>query len=392
MPAERITRRSRRLSRRSPIDLADYGGIHEGSPVADHITSLHGGSISSSGIAIPIPLPFSPSPPMFSTNASDGVPSLPSPNTMVTHLPFTPGSSHTRNRRKGHIPRPPNAFMVFRSWLWNKNDLKNVERDNRNVSRIAGSIWRDFSEEQRAPFRKMAEETKMRHAQLYPEYRYTPSFRKAKKSSQRPPKRRREGSTKKKTRVTVSMVPQATLHVPPMVIGLPTAEINIKQESPPMPELRTPDLMWPLEELEEFVPTDDIPLLTLDDCCDTTSEMPGPCPIPRYADPAVNSALCGVKPEAALFVDECMLTSFNSYSSPPPTSPFTPFEQSQSSTHDGFSWGSLSPSHSPIVFSNPFKNTGYSSDPQSSSLTTLDQLFDQSISPITPIPPHVNYW
>ncbi|KIM54235.1 hypothetical protein SCLCIDRAFT_99844, partial [Scleroderma citrinum Foug A] len=76
------------------------------------------------------------------------------------------------------IPRPPNAFMVFRSWLWNKDNLKSVERDNRNVSRIAGRYWNELTNEQRAPFRKMAEEAKVRHAELYPEYKYAPTFRK----------------------------------------------------------------------------------------------------------------------------------------------------------------------------------------------------------------------
>lgn len=387
MPAQRTTRRSRRLSRRSPINLADYG-VYEDSPVADHnIPSLHGGS-SSSSIAMPIPIPLPPSLPMFTANTSDDVPSSSPSPTIATHLPFTPGSSHTRNRRKGHIPRPPNAFMVFRSWLWNKDNLKNVERDNRNVSRIAGRLWNDLSEEQRAPFRKMAGEAKVRHAQLYPEYKYTPTFRKPNKSSQRLPKRRREGSTKK-TRITVPVVPQVNFQVPPMVPSSQTPAINIKQETPPLSDSRTPDLVWPLEELEEFVPTEDIPLLSLDDCCDMTLKMPEDCPLPRYAEPAVDSALCGVKPEAALFVDECMLTAFNSYSPLPSTSLFAPFEQSQSSTYDGFSWGSSSPTRSPIMFSNPFE---YSSDEKSFSLQTLDQLFDQSISPITLMPPHINHW
>ncbi|KIJ21450.1 hypothetical protein PAXINDRAFT_32552, partial [Paxillus involutus ATCC 200175] len=75
-------------------------------------------------------------------------------------------------------PRPPNAFMVFRSWLWNKDNLKSVERDNRNVSRIAGRYWNELSEAERAPFRKMAEEAKLRHAELYPEYKYSPMSRK----------------------------------------------------------------------------------------------------------------------------------------------------------------------------------------------------------------------
>lgn len=390
MPAHRTTaRRSRRLSRRSPIDFADYG-VYEDSPVADHIPPFHGDSISS--VTTPVPLPFLPSPPAFTSNISDGAPSSSPSPTVVTHLPFTPGSSHTRNRRKGHIPRPPNAFMVFRSWLWNKDDLKSVERDNRNVSRIAGRLWNDLSDEKRAPFRKMADDAKMRHAQLYPEYKYTPSFRKAKKSSQHLPKRRREGSTKKKTktRITLPVVPQVTFRVPPVETSPQTSEINIKLESPPMPYLRTPDLVWPLEE---FVPTEDIPLLSLDDCCDTTQKLPESCPLPRLlAEPAGNSALCGVKPDAALFVDECILSAFNSHSSPPSTSLITPLEQSQLSTYDGFSWPPPSPTRSPVVFSNPFENAGSSSDRWSFSLLTLDQLFDQSISPLTPVPPHVTYW
>lgn len=75
--------------------------------------------------------------------------------------------------------------MVFRSWLWNKDNLKSIEKDNRNVSRIAGRYWNELSEAERAPFRCMAEEAKARHAQLYPEYRYSPGSQKKPKVSQR---------------------------------------------------------------------------------------------------------------------------------------------------------------------------------------------------------------
>ncbi|KIJ68764.1 hypothetical protein HYDPIDRAFT_70917, partial [Hydnomerulius pinastri MD-312] len=72
------------------------------------------------------------------------------------------------------IPRPPNAFMVYRSFLWNKENLKSIEKDNRNVSRIAGRCWNELSEAEREPFRRMADEAKTLHAMLYPEYKYSP--------------------------------------------------------------------------------------------------------------------------------------------------------------------------------------------------------------------------
>jgi hypothetical protein len=203
------TRKSRRLSRKSPMEgrswLVDpYESILEHFPLLDTVADydwqgasslqlLHSGSdveITPSAIH-----PHPPSPSTCTTNSSDSPPSI------VTHLPFAPGSSHTRNRKEGHIPRPPNAFMVFRSWLWNKDNLKSIERDNRNVSRIAGRYWNELSEAERAPFRCMAEEAKARHAQLYPEYRYSPGSQKKPKVSQRRSQRSTEVENEKCNKV-----------------------------------------------------------------------------------------------------------------------------------------------------------------------------------------------
>ena len=97
---------------------------------------------------------------------------------------FVRRSSHSRKRDPGHIPRPPNAFMLFRSDFWAKEKNKlTVERDHRMISRIAGLEWNKLSEAQRAPYRNMAELAKERHAQVYPNYKYTPVFRKERSSS-----------------------------------------------------------------------------------------------------------------------------------------------------------------------------------------------------------------
>lgn len=94
---------------------------------------------------------------------------------------FVRRSSHSRKRDPNHIPRPPNAFMFFRSDFWAKEKNKlTVERDHRMISRNAGLEWNRLSEAQRAPYRSMAERAKQQHALRYPGYKYTPVFRKEK--------------------------------------------------------------------------------------------------------------------------------------------------------------------------------------------------------------------
>ena len=90
-------------------------------------------------------------------------------------LLFGPLSSHSRKKKPGHIPRPPNAFMLFRSELWRKEKVKRtVERDHRNISRIAGRLWNDLDPADRVPYLILADEAKRRHSKLYPGYKYAP--------------------------------------------------------------------------------------------------------------------------------------------------------------------------------------------------------------------------
>ncbi|KAI9059578.1 high mobility group box, partial [Trametes sanguinea] len=79
------------------------------------------------------------------------------------------------------IPRPPNAFMIFRSELWSKEKIKStVERDHRQISRIAGNLWNRLTDAEREPYKRRAEEAKVEHARLYPQYKYSPIYRREK--------------------------------------------------------------------------------------------------------------------------------------------------------------------------------------------------------------------
>lgn len=121
-------------------------------------------------VATPLSIPSTPS-------LSDSDTSLPRTPVSddVGDAPFTPRSSHSRKKKEGHIPRPPNAFMIFRSWLW-KNDREQLGgmRDHRKISITAGVLWKSLSKQQQQPYRDEAAVKKLEHKKKYPDYRYSP--------------------------------------------------------------------------------------------------------------------------------------------------------------------------------------------------------------------------
>ncbi|CAE6446331.1 unnamed protein product [Rhizoctonia solani] len=91
--------------------------------------------------------------------------------------PIRVAKSHSRRQPPGHIPRPRNAFILYRSWYVRQGFLSDVENDHREISRIVGKIWKQMSPEEQAPWRAMAEEEKAEHARMYPNYKYSPNSR-----------------------------------------------------------------------------------------------------------------------------------------------------------------------------------------------------------------------
>ncbi|KAF8647084.1 hypothetical protein AX16_006918 [Volvariella volvacea WC 439] len=81
--------------------------------------------------------------------------------------------SHARKQPAGHVPRPRNAFILFRCDFVRQGKVPaDVESDHRNISRIAGRIWREMSDKDKRPWMVMAKVEKDRHRKKYPEYRY----------------------------------------------------------------------------------------------------------------------------------------------------------------------------------------------------------------------------
>jgi HMG (high mobility group) box len=106
--------------------------------------------------------------------------SPPSPDQSLRLLATSRSSTYqSPSRRSGnHVPRPRNAFMIFRNEFCAEAKIsRTVEHDHRHISRIIGHCWNQLSEEEKNKWRQKAEQEKIEHIMKYPGYRFSPSAR-----------------------------------------------------------------------------------------------------------------------------------------------------------------------------------------------------------------------
>ncbi|KAL2835191.1 HMG box protein [Aspergillus cavernicola] len=72
------------------------------------------------------------------------------------------------------IPRPRNAFILYRQHYQGSVVAQNPGLANPDISKIIGEQWRKLPQETKDEWKALAEEEKARHQQQYPEYRYQP--------------------------------------------------------------------------------------------------------------------------------------------------------------------------------------------------------------------------
>ncbi|KAF7327833.1 Phosphoacetylglucosamine mutase [Mycena kentingensis (nom. inval.)] len=87
---------------------------------------------------------------------------------------------HARKMSVPRVPRPPNAFILFRSSFIKAQTLSpTVESNHSTLSKIIGMTWKNLSAEERDVWRMKAVEAVAEHKRKFPTYSYRP--RKAKK-------------------------------------------------------------------------------------------------------------------------------------------------------------------------------------------------------------------
>ncbi|KAF8266356.1 hypothetical protein EI94DRAFT_1803203 [Lactarius quietus] len=118
--------------------------------------------------------------------------------------------SHAKKREVGHIPRPPNAFILFRSsFIKSESVPGNIEGNHSTLSKIIGIVWKTLPPAERELWEKRAVQAQAEHRARYPDWRFRPGTnvdalakRKTKdKNKDRPPARRKRSTTSARDKI-----------------------------------------------------------------------------------------------------------------------------------------------------------------------------------------------
>ncbi|KAF5018264.1 hypothetical protein F66182_9767 [Fusarium sp. NRRL 66182] len=72
------------------------------------------------------------------------------------------------------IPRPRNAFILYRQHHQAQVVSRNPNLSNPDISKIIGEQWKEESQQVKDNWKSLADEEKQRHQRQYPDYRYQP--------------------------------------------------------------------------------------------------------------------------------------------------------------------------------------------------------------------------
>ncbi|KAI0072139.1 hypothetical protein K474DRAFT_1668197 [Panus rudis PR-1116 ss-1] len=89
--------------------------------------------------------------------------------------------AHSRKKPENHIPRPPNAFILFRSsFIKNQHVSSEVETNHSTLSKIIGLTWQNLPHEERQIWHAKAKIALEEHKRKFPEYAFRPLHTKGK--------------------------------------------------------------------------------------------------------------------------------------------------------------------------------------------------------------------
>nr|AGS13705.1 HMG mating-type protein MAT1-2-1 [Aspergillus lentulus] len=139
---------------------------------------------------------------------------------------FKPRGKPAGPMKAPKVPRPPNAFILYRQHHHPKIKEAYPDFSNNDISIMLGKQWKDEDEEVKAQFRTLAEELKKKHAEDHPDYHYTP---------RKPSERKRRVSSRQFSKNTMPAAlldtPASTnipsdVSTPAMLQGMPVGDID----------------------------------------------------------------------------------------------------------------------------------------------------------------------
>ena len=95
-------------------------------------------------------------------------------------------AGHSRKKPENHIPRPPNAFILFRSsFIKNQHVSAKVETNHSTLSKIIGITWSNLPHDEREIWHTKAKLALDAHHLKFPQYAFRPLHTKGKTTEKR---------------------------------------------------------------------------------------------------------------------------------------------------------------------------------------------------------------
>ena len=88
-----------------------------------------------------------------------------------------------RSRSKAHIPRPPNAFMLFRAEKVNAELPRDLPHRQQTVSAVAGQCWNMLTEQEKGEWHARARDMLKKHMERYADYKFSPARKSSRKKA-----------------------------------------------------------------------------------------------------------------------------------------------------------------------------------------------------------------
>lgn len=173
----------------------------------------------------------------------------------------SPRKNHSRRREPGHIPRPRNAFIIFRSsYIITRCTAEGEEQQN-ELSKQAGKAWNRMSEEEKKPFTHLAKLEKMQHQAMYPNYIYCPGRRRQNTVSTKRTSELSAPSVSSKSTTPENPSAAPTLRLPHPATQLAIQRYFSTQSIPPSPPSMSPPREdSPIQEIFDFASPEFNPL------------------------------------------------------------------------------------------------------------------------------------
>ncbi|KAG6897854.1 hypothetical protein C0992_009991 [Termitomyces sp. T32_za158] len=94
--------------------------------------------------------------------------------------------AHSRKKPEDHIPRPPNAFILFRSsFIKSQHVSTEVETNHSTLSKIIGLTWKNLPNDERLLWHAKAKEALDEHKRKFPQYAFRPNQSRQKSSAEK---------------------------------------------------------------------------------------------------------------------------------------------------------------------------------------------------------------